>query len=134
MVPQVGAWAEFGSNGLVSERLGVTSPTSIYRLGNFVVCFWGEASIQLGMIMFKLLVSTVVVTGFLSMTVVMKKQPTNSCAGCSVTGDGYGGWCYGERMNGPYFWPCQAYQAPKAVNQHAACSVDPRRNPTYTVE
>ena len=41
MVPQVGAWAEFGSNGLVSERLGVTSPTSIYRLGNLVVCFWG---------------------------------------------------------------------------------------------
>ena len=35
----------------------------------------------------------------------MKKQPMNVCAGCSVTGDGYGGWCYGGRMNGACFWP-----------------------------
>lgn len=35
--------------------------------------FGGEASIQLGMIMFKLLVSTVVVTGFLSMTLVAQE-------------------------------------------------------------
>ena len=33
-----------------------------------------------------------------------------------------------------YHKPRQAYQAPKAVKQGAACSVDPSRNPTYTVE
>ncbi|SVB37452.1 uncharacterized protein METZ01_LOCUS190306 [marine metagenome] len=29
-----------------------------------------------------------------------KKLLTNSCAECFVTGDGYGVWCYGGRMNG----------------------------------
>jgi len=36
---------------------------------------------------------------------VMKKQPTSYYDGRSVTGDGYSGWCYGEWVNGRYFWP-----------------------------
>ena len=36
---------------------------------------------------------------------VTKKQPTSCSVGYSVTGDGYGVWCYAGRMNGPCFWP-----------------------------
>ena len=34
--------------------------------------------------------------GYTLMKDVTKKQPTSCCVGCSVTGDGYGVWCYGE--------------------------------------